>query len=132
MADSPSVEHRLADERNVWLTTVRPDGRPHLTPVWFVYLDDRFWIGTGAQAVKTKNMAATPAVSLALEDGNAPVVAEGHATIHPTTRPSDVVTAFMQKYEWDITIDEDEDVGTVVLVEVIVTRWLFARPEGAS
>ena len=25
----------LADERIVWLSTVRPDGTPHLVPTWF-------------------------------------------------------------------------------------------------
>ncbi|MEU7799334.1 pyridoxamine 5'-phosphate oxidase family protein [Micromonospora arborensis] len=43
MAQTPSVpptdvEVRLARELNVWLCTLRRDGSPHLTPVWFVYL----------------------------------------------------------------------------------------------
>ncbi|WP_262286823.1 pyridoxamine 5'-phosphate oxidase family protein [Micromonospora sp. MA102] len=31
------VEIRLPRESNAWLCTLRPDGSPHLTPVWFVY-----------------------------------------------------------------------------------------------
>ncbi len=128
MADSFSVRRRLNEERNVWLTTVRTNGRPHVTPVWFIYLNDRFWIETGANAVKTKNIAVTGFVSLALETGDAPVVAEGHAIIHATLRPTEVVAAFMEKYQWDITIGEDEDVGTVVILEVKVDRWIFDGP----
>ncbi|WP_217240341.1 pyridoxamine 5'-phosphate oxidase family protein [Streptomyces sp. AC555_RSS877] len=26
--------------KNVWLCAVRPDGSPHVTPVWFVFLRD--------------------------------------------------------------------------------------------
>ncbi|MFJ8363696.1 pyridoxamine 5'-phosphate oxidase family protein [Streptomyces sp. NPDC093984] len=37
---TPAVLDRLARERNAWLCTVRPDGSPHVTPVWFLYLHD--------------------------------------------------------------------------------------------
>lgn len=119
---------RLNSERNIWLATTRPDGRSQLTPVWFVYVDDRFWIGTGRGAVKTRNVLTNPAVSIALEDGDHPVVAEGRAIVHEHKRPPAVVEAFMEKYDWDITIAEDEDVGTVVLLEVGVSKWLFDEP----
>lgn len=126
--DMDSID-RLRGERNIWLATTRPDGRPHLTPVWFVHLRDRFWIGTGRDSVKTRNVAGNPTVSLALEDGDAPVVAEGTVTVHDTARPDDVVAAFLAKYDWDLTISEDPDVGTVVLWEVTVATWLFGAPE---
>ena len=28
---------RLETEAIIWLATVRSDGRPHLTPIWFVW-----------------------------------------------------------------------------------------------
>lgn len=126
------TDSRLRTERNIWLATVRPDGRPQVTPVWFVHVRDRFWIGTGRDAVKTRNITTNPQVSLALEDGNHPTVAEGLAVVHETARPHDVVQAFEEKYRWDITIPEDVDVGTVVLLEVAVNRWLFNQPEEST
>ena len=33
------AEERLRDSRNYWLATVRPDGRPHVMPVWAVWDD---------------------------------------------------------------------------------------------
>lgn len=116
---------RLATERNVWLTTVRPDGRPHLVPIWFVFVRERFWIATGAASVKVRNLMANPAVCVSLEGGNEPVVAEGVAHLHPSPFPDDVVESFMTKFSWDITTDHDPDVGVVALCEISVTRWLY-------
>ncbi|MER6756019.1 pyridoxamine 5'-phosphate oxidase family protein [Micromonospora echinofusca] len=45
----PAVEvlNRLGRERVVWLCTRRPDVSLHLSPVWFLYRDGDWWIGTG-------------------------------------------------------------------------------------
>ena len=127
-----TIDERLQSERNVWLATTRPDGRPHLTPIWFVFVDGRFWIGTGRDNVKTRNVGTNPRVSVSLEHGNAPVVAECVVTVHESERPADVVAAFASKYDWDIRIPDDPDVGAVVLWEVEPVKWLFGRPESVD
>jgi PPOX class probable F420-dependent enzyme len=124
----PSHAQRLAAERNLWLTTVRPDGRPHVTPVWFTFTDGDFWIGTGASSVKVRNLAANPLVAANLEDGNHPLVAEGRAGVVAPPYPEAVVAAFVAKYGWDVSVDEDPDVGQVALVRIEVTRWLLGSP----
>jgi hypothetical protein len=40
-----------------WLTTVRPDGRPHVTPLIAVWLDDALHFCTGPSERKAKNLA---------------------------------------------------------------------------
>src|SRR5438046_6612595 len=40
-----------------WLATVRPDGRPHVTPVWAVWVDGAFYFVTGVTTRKRKNLA---------------------------------------------------------------------------
>ena len=87
----PAVEDRLARERNVWLCTLRRDGSPHMTPVWFVYADGVWWIGCEGRSVKARNVAADPRVSLALEDGVHPGVAEGVARLHRAGFPPAIV-----------------------------------------
>jgi F420H(2)-dependent biliverdin reductase len=124
MAAEP--EARRLTERNIWLASVRADGRPHLAPVWFVAVRDRIWIGTGARSVRVGNLATNSSVALSFEDGDAPLVAEGTAVVHATERPADVAAAFLDKYGWDITLPEDPDVGVVVLLEVAVRKWLFS------
>ncbi|MEM8709163.1 MAG: pyridoxamine 5'-phosphate oxidase family protein [Actinomycetota bacterium] len=126
-----SPTERLTDERNCWLATVRADGRPHLAPLWFCHVDDRIWIGTGAGSVRVANLRSNPTASFSLEGGNDPVVAEGTVTIHRDERPPAVVAAFAEKYDWNITIDDDADVGRVVLLEFVPTKWLFGAPSAA-
>ena len=40
-----------------WLTTVRPDGRPHVTPLLAVWLDDSLYFSTGPAERKARNLA---------------------------------------------------------------------------
>ena len=105
--------------RNVWFATVRPDGRPHLVPIWFVVDGDRWYICTNPGSVKARNLKANSSVSLALEDGDHPFVVEGQA------RPVDVTTGvaekFKAKYDWDITSDS----YYTQLIEITVSRQLL-------
>ena len=99
---SPAAE-RLEREPNVWLATVRPDGRPHLVPIWFVVDDGRWYICTAPDSVKARNLHANPKIALALEDGSNPHIVEGEArAVKPNPA---VVRKFKEKYDWDITED---------------------------
>lgn len=94
---------RLEQARNVWVATVRPDGRPHLVPIWFVTAADRWYLCTAPGSVKARNLGANPRLALALEDGDRPYIVEGQA--HPVTPEPDVIAKFKAKYGWDITTD---------------------------
>ena len=123
-----STLERLTTEPNCWLATRRPDGRPHLTPIWFTFHGGRFWICTTPGSVTAGNLRADPRVSVSLESGSAPVVAEGTAVLHEGPPfPPDVVAAFVAKFEWDLDHD-DESPDYTVLVEVRVTKWLMGGP----
>ncbi|MBP2365616.1 pyridoxamine 5'-phosphate oxidase family protein [Pseudonocardia parietis] len=120
----PDIERRLRDEATVWLSTVRGDGRPHVTPVWFVFDEGTWWIGCSANSVKVRNCRSQGAVALALEDGRAPVVAEGLAAVREQDFPAEVVDAFAHKYDgWDIRAVNGS--GARALIEVATTRWLL-------
>lgn len=98
-----SAAERVEKARNVWMATVRPDGRPHLVPVWYVVEAGRWYICTAPGSVKARNLNHNPQVALALEDGNDPVIVEGEAqAVSPS--PS-IVAKFKAKYDWDITTD---------------------------
>lgn len=46
----------LAKAEIFWLVTVRPDGRPHATPLLAVWLEGALYFCTGAEERKTKNL----------------------------------------------------------------------------
>jgi len=47
-----------------WITTVRADGRPHVTPLVAVWLDDVLYFSTGETEQKAVNLRANPHVVL--------------------------------------------------------------------
>ncbi|WP_319460021.1 pyridoxamine 5'-phosphate oxidase family protein [Micromonospora sp. RTP1Z1] len=118
------VLDRLDRERAVWICTLRRDGSPHLTPVWFLVVDGEWWICTAERNIKVRNVLADSRVSLALPDPDAPVVAEGVATVVRPPFRSDIVAGFRDRYAgWDITKDWPD--GSYVLLRVSVTHWLL-------
>jgi nitroimidazol reductase NimA-like FMN-containing flavoprotein (pyridoxamine 5'-phosphate oxidase superfamily) len=64
-----------------WLTTTRPDGRPHVMPVGIVWGDGRFYLVAGAGTQKAKNLAHDPGCVVSVAAPRTDVVVEGEARI---------------------------------------------------
>ena len=47
-----------------WLSTVRPDGRPHVTTIAAVWLDDALYFTTGVDERKAKNLCSKILIEL--------------------------------------------------------------------
>jgi PPOX class probable F420-dependent enzyme len=58
----------LAEERVVWLSTVRPDGTPHLCPTWFWWDGEALVVYSKPDAVKVRNLRANPRLMVAVGD----------------------------------------------------------------
>jgi nitroimidazol reductase NimA-like FMN-containing flavoprotein (pyridoxamine 5'-phosphate oxidase superfamily) len=71
------VTERMAAPRNYWVASTRTDGRPHVVPVWGVWLDDTFFHGGGGDTRKARNLDANPHVAVHLESGDEVVIIEG-------------------------------------------------------
>lgn len=112
---------RLAVEANIWLASVRPDGRPHLVPLWFVWSGGQIYLCIQMASVKARNMLQAPQVALSLESGSDPVVIEGDAAFAMRPWPDAVVGGFLAKYNWLITDDAEYD----TLVAVRPRKWLM-------
>ena len=117
---SPEIIEKLERQQNLWFSSVRADGRPHLVPVWFVWYEGKIYIGTEPKSVKSKNIRGNPKVAVALEDGSKPVICEG--TARPLERPwsEGLLGAFFKKYEWNLLKDEQYN----YIIEVSPERWL--------
>jgi PPOX class probable F420-dependent enzyme len=70
---------RLAAARNYWVSTTRPDGRPHAMPVWGLWHEDAFYFSSAPSSRKARNLEANPGVVVHLESGDEVVVVEGEA-----------------------------------------------------
>lgn len=74
---------RMEQAEIYWLTTVRPDGRPHVTPLLAIWLDGALYIHTGDSERKAKNLARSAHCILTTGrntlDGGIDLVVEGDA-----------------------------------------------------
>lgn len=75
------VEDRLLSSRNYWISTVRPDGRPHAVPTWGVWLGGKLYFGGGTRTRKARNLATNRHVAAHTESADEVVILEGSAEI---------------------------------------------------
>lgn len=73
------AEERLVASMNYWISTVRPSGRPHATPVWGIWHEGALYFDGSDQTRRMKNIAANPEISINLESGDEVVILEGTA-----------------------------------------------------
>lgn len=71
------LEKRMKEARNYWVATSRPDGRPHVMPVWGIWVEGRFYFGTASDSRKARNLAENPAIAVHLESGDDVIILEG-------------------------------------------------------
>jgi PPOX class probable F420-dependent enzyme len=62
------VERFLETEPVIWLSSIRPDGAPHLVPTWFVWDGESIVIRSKPRAKKLRNLAHDPRAMVALGD----------------------------------------------------------------
>lgn len=73
------VSEHLAASRTYWVHTTRPDGRPHVKPVWGVWFEERFYFGTDPKSIAGPNLSANHSLAVHLESGDDVVILEGKA-----------------------------------------------------
>ncbi|MDQ3327445.1 MAG: pyridoxamine 5'-phosphate oxidase family protein [Chloroflexota bacterium] len=71
------AEERIEHARNYWLATTHPEGRPHVAPIWGVWVDGALYFDGIPTARWARNMAANPAVVVHLESGDDVLIIEG-------------------------------------------------------
>ncbi len=125
------AEERLDRCRNFWVSTVSADGRPHLMPVWGIWLPERdqFMFSCAPGARKARNLRGNPRVSIAVDDSVEVVVIEGVAAEVRTTEIVDLVRRWAAKYGTD---DADDGASEEQLAEFLADTTAFlVDPERA-
>ena len=75
------VDHFLRVFRSIWLSTTRPDGRPHAVPVWYVWDGRNLYFISGRQLQKSKNLVHQRWIVVHAGDGDDVIILEGLAEI---------------------------------------------------
>ncbi|MFI1170376.1 pyridoxamine 5'-phosphate oxidase family protein [Streptomyces melanogenes] len=135
---------QLAAAEIFWVSTVRPDGRLHVTPVLAAWHDSRLYFSTGAGEQKARNLAHDAHCALTT-GGNSltqglDLVVEGRA--EQLTEPAvmeQVIAAYEAKYGAHITSPEGPFHGlgdafrkgdAVVFAVAPATAYGFGRDDG--
>jgi PPOX class probable F420-dependent enzyme len=101
IAIDETLAQRLRTEQIIWLTTVRQDGTPQPTPVWFYWHEEGMLIFTQPNSQKLRNIAANPKVALNLHTdqyGGSVVVFWGEGYVDPQGASPAEIDAYMAKY----------------------------------
>jgi nitroimidazol reductase NimA-like FMN-containing flavoprotein (pyridoxamine 5'-phosphate oxidase superfamily) len=102
------VARKMNRCRTFWLATIdsaKGDGaqsRPHVMPVWGVWLDGAFFFSTGRKSRKGQNLAANAACTVANDDGMEAVIVEGNAKeLKDAAVLEQVAASYKKKYKMD-------------------------------
>jgi len=137
------VRRTIEEAELFWISTVRPDGRPHVTPLPTVWSDDALYFCTGADEQKGRNVARNP--RCALTTGNnrwksgLDVVVEGEATrVTDEARLRDLAALWESKYngDWRFEVVDGafhHEAGAALVFEVVPAKVLaFAKGDFAQ
>jgi len=95
------IDARLRSDLMMWLSTVRPDGRAHIVPVWFLWQDDVLYIFSKPDQ-KIRNLSQNNSAMVGVDDtkgGDDPIMLAGDAALlQHADLPPKVHEAYSEKY----------------------------------
>ena len=59
----------LASQKILRLATVDKNGIPHIVPVWYLYKNGKFYVGTNTSTKKARNISRNTKVSFCVDSG---------------------------------------------------------------
>jgi hypothetical protein len=139
----PDAVTRLEKAELFWVSTVRPDGRPHVTPVVGVWMDGAFYFSSGAGEQKSRNLAASRQCAVitgcnAWNDGFDIVLHGEAAVVRDLPLLQRVADTFLAKYgsDWAFEVTADgffRGPGLALVYQVVPAQALgFGKGEPFS
>lgn len=137
------ARHMLETAELFWISTVRRDGRPHVTPLTTVWHDDCLHFCTGRTEQKAVNLVENPAVALTTgcnqwKDGLDLVVEGSALQVTDDAKLHTLADLWRAKYQgdWDFAVEDSlfhHDGGGSPVFEVAPTKVLaFAKGKFAQ
>ena len=115
------------------LATIRPNGSPHVAPVWYHYDGDKVMVVAERTAAKVRNIGNDPRVSLSIATDSEPykyVLVSGDATISDTGI-ADLVRTMAVHYKGDAEgrryadkVLDDLDFCVITVTPSKISGWL--------
>lgn len=97
-----AIDDGVDDRDQVWLSSIRPDGSPHLVAAWFAWDGDAIVVLTKPDSQKVRNLRRDPRVMIGLGsfgDGADIELIEALAEVAPgPAEPATLPDAFARKY----------------------------------
>jgi hypothetical protein len=110
----PAARALLEQAELFWVSSVRSDGRPHVTPVVGLWMDGALYFSSGPDEQKSKNLADNPhcAVTTGCNSWNqgTDLVLHGDVeVIRDLAHLQNVADGFFGKYgsDWQFEVDDD-------------------------
>jgi general stress protein 26 len=134
------ARRQLEEAKIYWLSTVRPDGRPHVTPLFSVWLDGALYFCTGPSERKAKNLAHNSHCAITTGCNvieGLDLVVEGDAVnVRDEDKLQRVADRYASKYDWHYTVRDGGfygEGGLALVYEVaLTTAFGFGKGESFS
>lgn len=135
------VTERMTQAMHYWICTVGPNGRPHVTPVDGLWLNERLYFGGSPQTRRNRDMATNPAVSVHLDSSDDVVILHGDAYLQTPEHELAIQLskASTEKYGYGPKPEDYDSSGVYVFRPLTVfawkqfpkdvTRWQFSEGE---
>jgi PPOX class probable F420-dependent enzyme len=101
LIDDDRILTFLGQPRNAIVATLRANGMPQLSPIWFLWHADRFVLSTGVATVKAANISRDPRIGLCIDDepGGRYLAASGQVIQVSDARRREYALELIAKYK---------------------------------
>lgn len=124
-----------------WISSVRPDGRPHVTPMIGIWQDDALHFSTGAEERKNLNLVENPHCVITtgcntMDEQGVDLVLEGEAVrVDDHFTLQRLADTYRTKYGWEFTPHDGKlqgGEGNVALVYAVKPVTAFGFSKGTT
>jgi len=94
----PKAETFLKGVHFAKIATLKKNGSPHVTPIWYMYEEGKLIVNTTTDRVKYHNLRRDPRVAFLVDDGYPYVLVEGKARIASERDPKRDIETLAIRY----------------------------------
>ncbi len=133
MADSTALHAFLAEPRNVIVAGIRKDGRPQLSPNWFLWDGERFYVSTTRKRVKYAIFRRDPRAELVVDDatGHRYVAVPATAEIREDVRANVALFRAIREKHGHVMPPDDQLADSLIADDRVLLVFTPSAPPSA-